>query len=66
MPEKVALTYLFFAYAAAFAILIAYVTRAALETRRLETRLTQVQRQLESLEARGGGEGEPPGSMPLR
>jgi cell division protein FtsL len=52
MPEKVALTYLFFAYAAAFAILIAYVTRAALETRKLEARVSEMKEQITSLEAR--------------
>ena len=52
MPEKIALTYLFFAYAAAFAILIAYVTRAALETRKLEARVSEMKEQITSLEAR--------------
>lgn len=55
MPEKVALTYLFFAYAAAFAILIAYVTRAALETRKLENRVTAIKDQLEHLESERQG-----------
>lgn len=60
MPEKVALTYLFFAYAAAFAILIAYVTRAALETRKLEGRVTEIKNQLAHLESQRSPEGSDP------
>jgi CcmD family protein len=49
MPEKVALTYLFFAYAAAFAVLIAYVARTAVGTRRLEQEVERLRLEMQSM-----------------
>lgn len=49
MPERVALTYLFFAYAAAFAILIGFVARTALGTRRLEDEVQLLRAEMRSV-----------------
>jgi hypothetical protein len=61
MPEKVALTYLFFAYAAAFAILVGYVTRTAWGTRRLREEVQRLREQVRALEeGTPGDEASPP------
>lgn len=59
MPEKVALTYVFFAYAAAFAILIAYVARTAVGTRRLEEEVERLRLEMRTIldETAGGVDG---------
>lgn len=49
MPEKVALTYLFFAYAAAFAVLIGYVARTAVGTRRLEEEVERLRLEMRTM-----------------
>lgn len=49
MPERVALTYLFFAYAAAFAILIAFVARTAVGTRKLEEEVTRLRAEMRAV-----------------
>lgn len=49
MPEKVALTYLFFAYAAAFAVLIGYVARTAVGTRRLEQEVEHLRLEMRAI-----------------
>jgi hypothetical protein len=50
MPEKVALTYLFFAYAAAFAVLIGFVARTAVGTRRLEEEVERLRAEMRALD----------------
>jgi CcmD family protein len=49
MPEKIALTYLFFAYAAAFAVLIGYVARTAVGTRRLEEEVERLRTEMQTM-----------------
>jgi CcmD family protein len=49
MPEKIALTYLFFAYAAAFAVLIGYVARTAVGTRRLEEEVERLRSEMQTM-----------------
>jgi len=65
MPEKVALTYLFFAYAAAFAVLIGYVARTAVGTRRLEEEVERLRLEMRTMldeTAPGADGGGPPGA----
>jgi heme exporter protein CcmD len=49
MPEKVALTYVALAYGAAFAVLIGFVTRTAVGTRRLEQEVERLRLELRAL-----------------
>jgi len=53
MPEHVALTYLFFGYVAAFAVLIGYVARTAVGTRRLEAEVERLRQEMRDLESAG-------------
>ena len=57
MPEKVALTYLFFAYLAAFAVLIGYVARTAVGTRRLEQEVEHLRLEMRSMLEEGQAAG---------
>ncbi len=59
MPEKVALTYLFFGYLAAFAVLIGYVARTAVGTRRLEEEVERLRLEMRTIvdETAAGGDG---------
>lgn len=60
MPEHIALTYLFFAYAAAFAILIAFVARTAVGTRRLEDEVEHLRQEMRALDETAASATEAP------
>jgi hypothetical protein len=60
LPEHIALTYLFFAYAAAFAVLIAFVARTAVGTRRLEDEVERLRQEMRAVEDAAAASGETP------